>query len=127
LEGSPTTKLDLVKYTEARAAHELLQAEYNRVKNEIMAKVQEELDAASAEFAPRLALASEEVAALENEIKSEVKAQGKSVKGSRWQFVFAKGRVSWNTNALDAYAADHPEVAQFKTVGKPIVSVRAVK
>ena len=119
---------DLIKkYTELRTAYDLESAEYERARAEIMAKVQAELDEVSAEFTPRLTAASEKFTALEAEIKTAVKAQGKTEKGDRWQFIFTKGRTSWDTKALDGYAAAHPEIAQFKSEGEPSVSVRAVK
>ena len=119
---------DLIKqYTELRTAYDLEAASYERARAKIMAKVQYELDAVSAEFTPRLTAASDKFTALEAQIKDTVKAQGKSEKGDRWQFVYAKGRTSWDTKALDGYAAAHPEIEQFKTVGEPSVSIRAVK
>ena len=119
---------DLIKqYTELRTAYDLESAEYERQRAAIMAKIQDELDAVSAEFTPRLIAASDKFTALEAQIKDAVKAQGKTEKGERWQFVYTKGRVSWDTKALDGYAAAHPEVAQFKIEGEPSVSIRAVK
>ena len=119
---------DLIKqYTELRTAYDLENAEYERARAEIMAKVQDELDAISAEFTPRLTAVSNKFTALETEIKAAVKAQCKTEKGERWQFVFSKGRVSWDTKALDGYSAAHPEILQFKAEGEPSVSIRAVK
>ena len=119
---------DLIKqYTELRTSYDIEAAEYERQRAAIMAKIQDELDAISAEFTPRLTAASDKFTALEAQIKDAVKAQGKTEKGDRWQFVYTKGRVSWDTKALDGYAAAHPELAQFKTEGEPSVSIRAVK
>lgn len=102
---------ELIKqYTELRTAYDLESAEYERARAEIMAKVQDELDAVSAEFSPRLTAASEKFTAIEAEIKTAVKSQGKTEK-----------------EALDGYAAAHPEISQFKAEGEPSVSVRAVK
>ena len=57
----------------------------------------------------------------------DVKTHGASVKGEFLHAVWAKGRVNWNTSALEGYAAAHPEIEQFKTVGEPSISIRAIR
>jgi len=64
---------------------------------------------------------------LDKWIRDEVKKLGTSIKGSRLHAVWNKGRVTWNTKALDGYAAGHPEIAQFRTEGEPSVSIRPAK
>jgi phage host-nuclease inhibitor protein Gam len=90
---------------------------------EIKAKIAE----IEAEFAPKLDAVAARKAELETAIKQVVIAEGVTVKGDYHQFVYAKGRVSWDTKALDGYAAAHPEILQFKIVGDPSVSVRGMK
>lgn len=115
---------------------ELLDAERQALINsvltpEILAKVEE----IKAEFEPKFAaLESDEkynvskaaASLLTDEIKAEVIQAGSTVKGSCLQAVYAKGRVSWDTKALDGYAAGHPEIAPFRKEGDPSVSIRKV-
>lgn len=96
---------------------------------EILAKVGE----IKAEFAPKFEALENDTAYLEKkqeaetlteDIKAEVIAAGETVKGSCLMAVYAKGRVSWDTKALDGYCVAHPEVEQFKKIGEPSVSIR---
>lgn len=64
---------------------------------------------------------------LRERIKSGVLQLGMTVKGNGAQAIWMKGRVSWNTRALTGYAAAHPEIEQFKKVGKPSVSIRRAR
>ena len=66
-------------------------------------------------------------AELENKVKSLVVEGGKTEKGERLQAVYTKGRVSWDTKAIDGYAISHPELFAFRKEGEPSVSIRAVK
>jgi len=60
-------------------------------------------------------------------IKQSVLEIKESVKGSLLHAVYATGRASWDTKALEGYAVAHPEVFQFKKIGEPSVSIREVK
>ncbi|MFA5379724.1 MAG: hypothetical protein WC455_28455 [Dehalococcoidia bacterium] len=68
--------------------------------------------------------ASETIAALRKEIVDAVIKNGETVKGAHLQAVYVKGRTSWDTKALDGFAAAHPEIGQFKKIGEPSVSIR---
>ncbi len=87
-------------------------------------EIKEKLAEIEAEFQPKIEQLSQEKSALESEIKMEVLEAGRTVKGTYHSFVFSKPRVSWDTKALDGYAAAHPEIAQFRTEGSPSVNVR---
>jgi len=58
-------------------------------------------------------------------IKAEVVAAGETVSGEFHQAVYMKGRTSWDSKSLEGYAAAHPEILQFKTIGSPSVSIKA--
>ena len=60
-------------------------------------------------------------------ITAYVLGKQESVKGKNLQAVFSKGRTSWDPKALIGYAVAHPEINEFKKVGKPSVSIREVK
>ncbi len=118
-------KLD--QLSEIKAAAEVTRLDYEAKRAEIMKAVQTQLDDLAAEYEPLIESAEERAAALEAEIKRDVLAHGASVKGSRLYAVFARGRVSWDTKALDAYADTHPEVVEFRKQGDPVVSLRIAK
>lgn len=90
-------------------------------------EVKAQLADIDAEFAEREAAIGKAIADLEASAKAEVVALGETVKGERIQLVYTKGRVLWDTKALDGYAAAHPEIAQFRKEGEPSVSIRVGK
>jgi len=118
-------KLD--ELAELKAATDLARIDYETRRTEILRAVQTELEALDAEYAPRIDAATQRMEALEAEIRSDVLRHGASVKGGRLYAVYSRGRVSWDTRALDAYALAHPEVTAFRKQGEPSVSLRFVK
>ena len=86
--------------------------------------IRRKLDEIEDEFSDKSGAVLEKISDLENAIKQDVIAEGATVKGKYMMAVFTKGRVSWDTKALDGYAAAHPEVAQFRKEGAPSVSIR---
>lgn len=80
-----------------------------------------------AEFGGKAQAVNDNIARLETEVKDDILAHGETVKGARLMAVWVKGRVSWDTKALDGYAAAHPELTTFRKEGEPSVSLRAVK
>ena len=87
-------------------------------------EIKEKLAEIDAEFDPKVDELSQQKSMLESEIKQEILDAGRTIKGTYHSFVWSKPRVSWDTKALDGYAAAHPEIAQFRTEGSPSVSVR---
>lgn len=110
------------------------------VAKEAMARqmLQEELDALipqeikdrmaelKAEFEPQLDALQQQIVEIESVLKEYVVTVGETLKGTDHMFVYAKGRVSWDTKSLEGYAKAHPELLVFKSEGKPSVSVRRV-
>jgi hypothetical protein len=58
---------------------------------------------------------------LQETLKAAVLARGASFRQGRVQAVFYHGRVTYDSKAMEAYAATHPEVNQFKKVSKAFV------
>jgi len=85
-----------------------LQEKYEKIRNE-------------------LAYAEVKEGELVKAVKEAVIKHKESVKGEELHAIYNKGRVSWDTNALTGYAASHPEINEFKKVGKPSVTIREVK
>lgn len=98
---------------------------YEELRNKIIPQeIKEQLAEIDAEYAGSQEAVNNNIQALETEIKTEVASVGSSVKGDHIQAVYTKGRVSWDTKALDGYATAHPEIAQFRKVGEPSVAIR---
>jgi len=68
-----------------------------------------------------------EAADLTAKIKTETVAAQQTTHGHSLMAVYAKGRVTWDGKGLDGYAVANPEVAAFRRVGEPSVSIREVK
>lgn len=97
------------------------------VKNALPAEVVEKIDKIQAKFEKVRTALTTQVTQLEARIKDDVKKLGFTVKGAELMATFNKGRVSWNDDKLTSYAADHPEIKEFRKVGEPSVSIRAIK
>jgi hypothetical protein len=78
------------------------------------------------EYAMQRLGADENIAALEAEVKAAVLTEGKSVKGAYLQAVWSKGRVSWDSKALDGMIAIIPQIATARKEGAPSVSIRKI-
>ena len=66
------------------------------------------------------------IKALEAEIKEEVKAGGVSVKGKYFHAIWVKGRVTWNTDKMEAWMIDHPFLAAARKEGEPSITLRKI-
>ena len=113
------------RYSDLGAGIDLVNQEKAALIDTVLTpEIKEKLAEIEAEFEPRIEQLSSEKSMLESEIKMEVLEAGRTIKGTFHSFVWSKPRVSWDTKALDGYAAAHPEIAQFRTEGSPSVSVR---
>ena len=101
-----------------------------RKQDEIDKVLTEEIKAQLAEIDKRyqadFELIQEKVKETDGYIRQSVLELGASIKGSRLHAVWTKGRVSWDTRALDGYAAGHPEIVGFRKEGQPTISIRPV-
>ena len=84
--------------------------------------IRQQLADIEAEFAEEAETVNAKIADAEKAIKRAVKQLGKSIKGECLQAVFGK-RTSWDTRALNGYAAAHPEVLVFRKESR-FVSIR---
>jgi hypothetical protein len=92
--------------------------------NEIMAPVMEAITDENAMYQREIEWTHDTIAELQAEIKADVLALGKTVKAANMQAVYTKGRVTWDSKALDGYATGHPELFAFRKEGEPSVSFR---
>jgi len=128
-EGRPSLEYvaeKLERLSSLRNAVEFTRLDYETKRTAILKKVQAELDTLDTEYKPVLEAAEDNIATLENEIKTEVLLYGESVTGGMYRATYSQGRVSWDTNGMTHYAASHPDVLQFRKQGQPIVSLRVV-
>jgi hypothetical protein len=116
----------LERLSNLRNAAEFTRLDYETKRTQILQQVQSELDALDLEYKPVLEHAEENIAALENEIKTDVLLHGESVTGGMYRATYTQGRVSWDNEGMTKYATSHPDVLQFRKQGKPIVALRVV-
>lgn len=116
----------LERLSSLRGAADLARLDYESKRAEILKQVQAELDALEMEYKPILEATEENIAALENEIKTDVLLHGESVTGGSYRATFTHGRVSWDNEGMTKYAESHPDVLQFRKQGQPIVVLKVV-
>ena len=114
----------LERLSRLRNADLFTRLHYQTKRNEILQQIQAELDAIDAEYKPVLEHAQENIAALENEIKTDVLLYGESVSGGMYRASYTQGRVSWDHEGMAKYAELHPDVLQYRRQGQPTVSLR---
>lgn len=115
---------------------EVLMAEQQRLIDSIFTpEIKAKIEEIKAEFKPKFDLLESdekylakksEAEELTAEIKSDVVLAGSTIKGSCLQAVYAKGRVSWDDKGLSGFMVAHPEIAPFRKVGEPSVSIRKI-
>jgi hypothetical protein len=116
----------LERLTNLRGAADVARLNYEAKRTEILQQIQGELDALDAEYIPVLDSAEENIAALENEIKTDVLLYGESITGGSYRATYTQGRVSWDNEGMTKYAASHPDLLRFRKQGQPIVALRIV-
>jgi hypothetical protein len=116
----------LERLSNLRGAADVARLDYEARRADILKQIQADLDALDSEYRPILETADENIAALENEIKTDVLLYGASVSGGSYRASYTQGRVSWDSEGMTKYAASHPDVLQFRKQGQPIVSLRVV-
>jgi hypothetical protein len=119
-----TEKLE--RLSNLRNAAEFTRLDYETKRAQILKQIQSDLDVLDTEYKPVLERAEENIATLENEIKTDVLLYGESISGGMYRATYTQGRVSWDNEGMANYAASHPDVLQFRKQGQPIVSLRVV-
>ena len=116
----------LERLSNLRGAADLARLDYESKRAAILKQVQAELDTLDMEYKPVIEATEENIAALENEIKTDVLLYGESVTGGSYRATYTQGRVSWDNEGMATYASSHPDVLMFRKQGQPIVTLRAV-
>ena len=116
-------KLD--QLAELQAQREYLALKKQELIDSVLtAEIRAKLAEIEIEFLPQFEAVDANIDTLTLDIKMDVTESGTTIKGANLQAVFSKGRISWDTKALDGYAAAHPEIAPFRKEGAPSVSIR---
>jgi hypothetical protein len=115
----------LDRLSDLYAQQEALEAEKQAlILKTVPPEVKARLDDIEAEFAGKAQAASANIEELEGSIKTATLAHGESVRGAGFQAVWNKGRLTWDSKGLNAYADEHPEVLQYRKEGEPSVTIR---
>ena len=129
VNGRPSREVvaeKLERLSSLRNAVEFTRLDYETRRAAILKQVQAELDALDTDYKPLLEAAEDNIAVLENEIKTEVLLYGESIAGGMYRATYTQGRVSWDNEGMTHYAALHPDVLQFRKQGQPVVSLRVM-
>jgi hypothetical protein len=117
----------LDRLSELYAQQEALEAEKQAlILKVIPPEVKVRLDDIEAEFVGKAKAASANIEELEASIKTATLSHGESVRGAGFQAVWNKGRLTWDSKGLNAYADEHPEVLQYRKEGEPSITIRKV-
>lgn len=114
----------LCELLRARAERAAVEAEYRAARAAILERVRAELDALDARFADRTAQVAETEKQAEEEARKQVLKAGQTIKVAGVQAVYMPGRVSWDSEGLEAYAQRHPELLAYRRVGQAYVTFR---
>ena len=118
-------RLLLDSLAEKRALQEIIRMDKEKARDSVLtAEVRQALADIDAEFADGEEAAAISVTSLEDVIKTTTLEIGETVKAESLYAVYSKPRISWDTKGLAGFAVAHPEIEQFRKVGKPSISIR---
>ena len=118
-------KLD--KLADFQANRDLLDLQKQELIDQILTpEIKEKLAEINTEFVAKAESVNANIDYLERDVKTSVIEVGETIRGQFLMAVWTRGRISWDTKALDGFAAAHPEVLQFRKTGEPSVSLRKV-
>ena len=119
---------DLDELAEVEAQLDLIVlSKKERIDSAIPDNTKRRLDDIEVEFAAKITVAEANIAQLREHIRQDVLELGNTVKGEFMMAVWNKARTSWDTKALNGYAAAHPSLNDLRKTGKPSVTIRVVK
>lgn len=123
-----TTTDKLNQLAELNAQKDLLQLKKQELIDSILTpEIKSQIAEIEEEFEPQLEAIGSKDSELRKDIKAEILEHGETVKGTKYQAIWMKGRTKWNDEGLMNYLSVHPEIAYLRTTGKPSVSIRKVK
>ena len=118
------TQEKLDRLAELDAHRDVILIDKDALKQQVIpVEIKQQLQDIDAEYDPKLEAIAQERSQLEAEIRNDVMVAGESVKGGIYRASYVKGRISWNTEALDGYALTHPEINIYRKEGAPTVRI----
>jgi ElaB/YqjD/DUF883 family membrane-anchored ribosome-binding protein len=117
---------EAAEFEHLKADRAQLEEEVKSKTAQVYADVASRKNEIEIEFSGKAQDADENIKKLEAEIKAEVKAAGASVKGKFFHAVYVKGRVTWNTDKMDAWVIDHPFLKEARKEGEPSITLRRI-
>lgn len=127
MDDESTIKLMLAALAEMQAQRQVVEMDKQAALDSIFTpEIKQQVADIEAEFGKKVTALGANMAELEAVVKDKVLQHGMTVKGTHLQACWTKPHVSWDTWALDSYAAAHPEIEKFRKVGEPSVSIRQV-
>ena len=111
---------------ESNGLKQQIQLEIEAQTHDVYAAINQKKQEIEMEFSGKADDADENIKKLEAEIKAEVKATGASVKGKYFHAVYVKGRITWNTDKMEAWIVDHPFLKDARKEGEPSITLRKV-
>jgi len=103
-----------------------LQTDIEGKTKAVYAQVAQHKNEIEAEFSGKAEDVEENIKKLEIEIKAEVKAGKKSVKGKSFHAIYVSGRITWNTDKMEAWLISYPFLKDARKEGEPSITLRRV-
>ena len=126
--GKPTTVVEMLEEVfEARCFLDALNLKrLDALDALITPEIRSRMLSIEAEFEEPITEQTERIADMEKAVRARVEQEGCSTKSEHLHAVWMKGRVTWDSKKLDAYAVADPKMLAFRTEGSPSVSLRPV-
>jgi hypothetical protein len=103
-----------------------LEEEIKAKTAKVYADIEQRRNEIEAEFSGKAGDVESNIKKLEAEIKEEVKAGKKSVKGQFFHAIYVSGRITWNTEKMEAWRVDHPFLDAARKEGEPSITLRRI-
>jgi hypothetical protein len=103
-----------------------LQVEVEAQTKDVYDQVARRRQEIEAEFSGKADDVDVNIKKLEAEIKAAVKEAGESVKGQYIHAVYVRGRITWNTDKMEAWRKDHPFLDDARKEGEPSITLRRI-
>ncbi|MBM3942111.1 MAG: 3'-5' exonuclease [SAR202 cluster bacterium] len=98
-----------------------------RIEQDLPLEVRNRLAAIDAEFAQKEQSLTEDIAALEAEVRAMALDFGETVRGQYLAAQWVRSRITWESRGLESYSQQHPEILQFRREGEPSIRLQPVR
>lgn len=93
-----------------------------KTKMDELGKLMHGMDEEQLKFDAKFRKVTERIGELKDELKDEILSRKETVESECLKAQYRKGAVKWQTNWLEGYSLDHPEIMKFRSEGKPTVA-----